>query len=38
MSQMIVEKNFDGKIYVINKNNGACMKIIIPMGGENENA
>ncbi|WP_319204390.1 ATP-binding protein [uncultured Ilyobacter sp.] len=38
MSQMIVEKNFGGKIYVTNKNDGACMKIIIPMGGENQNA
>ncbi|WP_319371267.1 ATP-binding protein [uncultured Ilyobacter sp.] len=38
MSQMIIEKNFGGTISVTNKNGGACMKIIIPMGGENQNA
>ncbi len=38
MSQMIIEKNFGGTIHVSNKNGGACMKIIIPMGGENKNA
>lgn len=34
MSKIIVEKNFKGVIKVSNKNGGACLKIIIPLGGE----
>jgi signal transduction histidine kinase len=34
MSKIIIEKNFRGLIEVSNKNGGACLKIIIPLGGD----